>query len=133
MPLVGGASGLHHQHVVGFGRRHHGGRLTGQHRAQTDVHAPVHQLAVGRHGALRVALRVLEAQLQLLAVHAAGGVDLLDGQLRAVLYGQTIVGIAAGQGADAAQLNGLGAAGVSAAAVIALAAAGHQAERHHSG
>ena len=33
----------------------------------------------------------------------------------------------------AAQLNGLGAAGVSAAAVIALAAAGHQAQRHHSG
>ena len=57
----------------------------------------------------------------------------LDSQLRAVLHGQTIVGIAAGQGADAAQLNGLGAAGVAAAAVIALAAAGHQAERHHSG
>ena len=131
--LVGGAGGLHDEHVVGLGRRHHGGRLTGQHTAQAHIHAPVHQLAVGRHSALRVTLRILEVDLQLLTVDAAGGVDLLDGQLRAVLYGQTVVGVTAGQGAHAAQLNGLGAAGVAAAAVIALAAAGHQAQRHHSG
>ena len=73
--------------------------------------------------------------------HAAGGVDLLNGQLHAVFNVGAVNSHAAGEGADHAQRNGAvagGGAAVSiACAAFGLAAAGSQAEgqtaRQHQG
>ena len=49
-------------------------------------HAFGGHLVGDRHGLLRVAGVVADIEVELLAEHAAGGVDVLDGQLGAVLH-----------------------------------------------
>ena len=97
-----------------------------------DAFGGVSLIVLGLHGQLVCA--VAEG-------HAAGGVDLLNGQLHAVFNVGAVNSHAAGEGADHAQRNGAvagGGAAVSiACAAFGLAAAGSQAEgqtaRQHQG
>ncbi|MNT32690.1 hypothetical protein D3C72_1685860 [compost metagenome] len=75
----------HHQDAV-FGE-HVGGRHRGarQHRADDEADAFAGRLVCDRHGLLRVAGVVHHLQDDLLAVDAAGLVDLFGGRFRAVL------------------------------------------------
>ena len=60
---------------------------------------------------------VFVQQLKLFAQHAAGLVDLLNGQDRAFMGGHTKGGLRAGEGAELAHLNGVGSSGSSSAAL----------------
>ena len=110
----------HHKQVVigglgGNGNGRGGGDRTGQ-----NLQAPVLQGVVGVDALLGVMLIVLELPLKDIA--AIGGVDLLDGQLLGVLNGLTVDGGAAGDGADAADLDG--GAGVSPGALTGCLGSG---------
>ena len=67
--------------------------------------------------------------------HAAGGIDLLNGQLGAVFIVGAVNGQTAGQRADQSKGNGVAASGCGTVrcGVISRAAAGHKAEGHAAG
>ena len=131
--LIGGAGGGDQQDIIITGSGNNGGILTGENAAEGNLHAPVHQLAIGIDSAFGLALGILIAEFDLLAGNAASLVDLLDGQFSAVLFGQTVVGIGAGEGADAADLDSGGVGGIIAAVVGGFAAAGGHGQNHENG
>ena len=121
---VGGGSGGGQLEVtvsIGLAGNSHAG--TGGGAAVQDLHAPVLQVVVSVDALFAVSFVVLEVQLEL---DAALGVDLGNCDLSALLGGDTVGSGVAGQGADAADLDGGGGSG------LVIAAAG-QAGQHHSG
>ena len=82
----------------------------GRDRSERDLHAPVLEGVVGVDGLFGVVRVVLVIQLEL---NAAGRVDLVDGDLRAVLGGIAVNGGASRQRSRAAQLEGTGAEGAA--------------------
>ena len=138
----GGGGGQHEGAVIVADVGHSDGRAGGG-GANQDLQAMVHHGVVGVDGLLAIALIVLLLELELdLGI---AGVDLIDGQLRALNHGHAVDGVVTGQGADGAQLEGLGIGGVGAAGVVgrsvrtagiagaAGAAAGRHAEDHGRG
>ena len=121
------------EYVVVLGGGDDGLGLAGQHAAQRDVHLIVHQLTKGRDGGVGIALRVLGLQLELPAVDAAGGIDLLHSHLSAVTGGGTVVGIVTGHGADEAQQQSLVASAAVAVIAALAAASGQQSGKHTQG
>src|SRR5699024_2110862 len=104
---LGGGGGGDDQDAVLQGGGDDALGLTGEDAAQGHVHAVVHQHAVGGDGGVGVALGVLGVQLKGVAVDAAGLIDLIHSDLRAVAGGGAVVGVVAGHGADQAQQQGL--------------------------
>ena len=103
---VGGGSGGGQLEVAGgVGLSRHGHTGGGSGAAVDDLGAVADEGVVGVDGLLSVTLVVLEVQLKL---EAAQGVDLLHGHLGALLGGKAIHGGGAGQGTNAADLNGAG-------------------------
>lgn len=103
----GGGSELEVAVVEGFGG--HGYAGSGGGAAVDELHAVALELVVGVDGLLGVALVILEIQGEL---ETAQGVDFRYGDLGALLRGQAVHGGGAGQGADAANLDDAGSAGM---------------------
>ena len=103
---VGGGSGGGQLEVAGgVGLSRHGHTGGGSGAAVDDLGAVADEGVVGVDGLLGITLVVLEVQLKL---EATQGVDLLHGHLGALLGGKAIHSGGAGQGANAADLNGAG-------------------------
>ena len=122
--LRGGGAGDDQQIVV-LGGGDDGLCLAGEDAAEGDVHTVVHQLTEGGDSGVGIALGVLGLQDELAAVDAAGLVDLVHGDLRAVAGGGAVVGVVAGHGANQAQLDGGAVVGALTAAAAAAAADQH--------
>ena len=99
----GGRGQLEDAVVVGLGGDGDAGR--GRGGAHQDLHAPVLQGVVGVDGLLGVVLVVLPVEGHL---GGAGSVDLVDGDLGAILGGRAVDGCSSGNGADATDLEGVG-------------------------
>ena len=133
----GGGGGQHEGAVIVADVGHSDGRAGGG-GANQDLQAMVHHGVVGVDGLLAITLIVLLLELELdLGI---AGVDLIDGQLRALRHGHAVDGVVAGQGAGGADLEGLdavaggggGGAGIAGIAGV-LGAAGGQTEHHRGG
>ncbi len=116
------------------GQRSHGRGGGGDGRADHAEHAVVAgELVEGVGGFGGVALVVHGLELDLLAVDAALGVDLIHSQLEAGDLGLAVCGGGAGVGGDGAQRDGIavGRATVGAAGIVhAAAGAGSEGHRH---
>ena len=117
----GGGGGGQLEDPVTEALRRHGGAGAGGGAAVENLHPPVHQVVVGVDALLAVGLVVLAVELKL---EAAQGVDLLNGDLGALVGGDAVLGGGAGEGADAADLNGSGGP---------AATAGRQGQGHRKG
>ena len=153
----GGGGGGELEHPVAVALGGHGGGGAGGGAPIEDLHLMVQQGVVGVDALLAVGLVILAVQLE--ADGVVQGVDLLDGDLGALVGGDAVLGVGAGQGADTADLDGDnvaaalaglaggigGIAGVSALAGLAggvggigsvraaVGAAGQQAQAHGAG
>ena len=65
-----------------------------------ELRAPGRHLVGDRHGLLRIAGVVADVEIELLAEHAAGGVDVLDGHFAAILHLRAEGGILTGDRAN---------------------------------
>ena len=122
--------------LIDLGRNGDGG--AGGDRAYQNLHTPVHQAVIGVDGGLTVGHVVLKLELDLGAVHAAGGVDFVNGDLAAVHDGLAVDGSVTGDGAYAAEVKAAGLGGGIGAGLSgslggcsgSAAAAGHETHDH---
>ncbi len=100
--LVGGAAALHHRHLVLLGNRRVGKREVASKRAQQQVDLVLRdELRVLAHAQVDVGLVVVDLEHQLLGLardlHAAGDIDLVDGQLVGIAVVATRIGNRSGE------------------------------------
>ena len=105
--VVGGAGSGHHRDAVLSGQRGHHAALPGQHVAQDGGAAGVQMVEVNLLGLGIVGRVVFPNDFHGGAVNAAGRVDLINAQIRAVLHRKAVHGIGAGQRREAADLDGI--------------------------
>src|SRR5699024_4767499 len=113
---LGGSGCGDHGHIVVLGLSHNGQGGGGGDIADQSGGALVHHLGKGGDSLCGVALLVHLDDLDLLAVDAAGLVDLLDVQVGAVGHGDAVDRHVAGQGGQQAHLDGVAGGGAGSCA-----------------